>query len=368
MVHFLGNFGASQALESWLHAPSELKRLSYGSVCIVFGSPGTGKTYGVQSACQACGKDLTLLDSQEIASFKEFRDRLEKLAFSDVSSQFRIRQQSNRIICLDELEAVLSFDRTFLPSLVKLLEAQTLAHIPLIITCHYGDQKKLLDLCKKVHVVELYAPSDTDVYLFLKQKYAHVPAETLLTIAEQCYGNIAHALHMLEMEKSQTITHGKVLGNAEIEKIPSLIEVYARPDRNINRRVFHEDPWLHPLRFHENLPFELQQRKGLQCRKLATYQQILEGLCTWDQMMSALKGGDLSSAIEYVSHVALQVHDHERKKGASASMDEFTKMFSHLSLEKKNQMMMADSDWYGMQSYHKQVYDQLTRKSKKISA
>ena len=362
---WVGNHLAYQKFLAWLaRSFDSTSKLSMESVCIIIGPPGVGKTYGMRHACAKLQKVLHTLDSQNIHNFKDCKDHICKMCSSNITSQFMQVTRADQIVCLEELETLMSMDRTFCHSLQKLLESKALPHVPIVMTCQYHEKRKVLEALEGATVIELCVPSEVDVLVFLRRRGTHVKSDMLLAIAESCQGNIGNALNMLEAEElgSSEGDGAQRIENGKIDTIPAFLEVYGTACPEIANRVFHEDPWLHPLRFHENLPHEMRQRKGLHIKKQRAYIEILKGMCVWDYMMSKNKGEDQMIPIAYVAHQVLHLRWMERKKQCEKSQDNFTKMFSHLSLEKKNQIATHHDEWENIGSYHKSMFEQHTKK------
>ena len=134
--------------------------------------------------------------------------------------------------------------------------------------------------------------------------------------------------------------------------------------------LFEQDPWLHPLRFHENIIHEWTIRKGIYNDKEHAYIDTLQLLCIWDQLMSYCKINDsnMNIAVELSSYIPIYIANFSKKKNAISSMDEFTRMFNYLSLKKKNIVALYANDfpWMTIGSYFKHLYDDKnkTRKQK----
>lgn len=361
---WIGNYHGYKEFISWLTQPINDTKLSYSSICIILGPSGIGKTYGIKEICNRYNKILHIIDSNKITNFKECKEYIYKLCQSNITSQFEKNLRKQQILCIEELETLLSLDRTFLHSLQKLLDTNIYHNIPFIITCQMQDKKKIYEYFSKSKIIELHIPSEADLLLFLRKKSNICKADVLLTIAEQCNGNIGNALYMLEMEERNNKETNNIIDSGKIENIPSLIELYKNPKPELAVKIFYEDPWLHPLRFHENLPHELKQRKGLQVKKNQVYIQILKGICIWDYFMSNQKLDDMSMPINFIAYYTIFLEMFERKKQTDDIHDNFTKMFSHLSLEKKNQIISYQDQWENIGSYHKSILENNNKKKK----
>lgn len=384
---FVGNEKAGHELQAWLEKTDFASRLGFQSVLFISGPSGVGKTWGVKKACTDRGMTINMLDTNTVNQYKDFEDILTKLASSDITTQFGFVKKKDVVVCIDELEALAMLDRTFIASLLKLLQSQSLPHIRIIITCQMVEQKKMMEIQKHTTNIQLESPSQEVVFAFLRDLYPDKPERMMRSISMSCFGNLGVALHAVEMrerrkkrvDKEQTpppavsktgkkmirlrkaapsilpakqeVCYGKggdeswekedekLLREqcAKIDVAVSLETVFKGDDIEKTRRLFMEDPWIHPLRFYENLQNEFKQRKGSSVDKQKVYGKLIAGMCYWDVMISKLNelDHDLAMPSEYVAHLTLHLNDLERKKSLTTNED-FTRLFSQLSLEKKN--------------------------------
>jgi hypothetical protein len=368
MAYFIGNFFAEKEIVRWMQASPASNRLTPASLLIIVGPVGTGKTYGVSKLCEDLGKTVHVIDSNTVENFKGAKDKLIKLTSANVATQFQSTKRGEQVVLVDAVETLLTLDRSFLHSFQKMFDTHTLPFLHVILTVQVTEKKRVMEAFPSATLVELNIPNDSDVLLFLrKTSNGSVPVETLSSIVDHACGNISVALHMLEMEHIGTEdTHAKESNQSKhnIDKISTLSDVYLHACPQTAYYVFCEDPWLHPLRFHENLQNEWAERKGLVAKKQKVYLSLMQDICTWDMFMSRFKGGDLHIPTDFIAHSVHQLRALERKKNASPPTDEFTKMFSHLSLEKKNQVSAYESEFDSFGSYFKSVADQMLRPKK----
>jgi hypothetical protein len=345
---FVGNFCAYKDLLAWLSRPPKegTAPLSHASVLYVAGPPGSGKTHGVLRACEELGLAVTVLDTHCASSFKEFYESFRKLCSSDITTQFGWMPADKVVFLIDELDALTALDRSFATSFHKMLDASSLPHRRIIVTCHQGDAKKLA--AGKSPLLELRPAEDGDLLPLLRQHAPHIAITELLSILDRSRGNIGYALNMLQMSQAgSAMDYGRVMEGPTLAK---------------TRPLFLEDPWIAPLRFHENLPAELARRKGTPTAKAPAYIGMLTDLCIWDVLMTRFKGDELTMPTEYIALATskLDAFPRKAKAGAMGTSDDFTRIFSHLSLEKKNQVALEGADPIfreGLHSYHKTLYD-----------
>lgn len=357
---FIGNFKAYQDLLTWLQKCDFPVKLSQSSLLYVVGPVGVGKTHGVTEACKELGLTLQKIDTNDVGNFKEFYDIFHKMCASDITAQFGCVQKESIVFLIDELDAFIALDRTFLSCFQKLIDTNVLPHARVIITTNAFDPKKEM---AGAHRINLFAPDEGDIISFLRKAFPDERMETLLRVAETCNGNLSYALRMLQAKDGGTESSQ----SNKMDKYATMSDLYIYPTVDIARRVFNEDVWIMPLRFHENLVSEWKCRKGSTVLKKQIYGSLMQSICTWDMMMSYFKGDDFTIPIELLSQSVCKIGRLERKKNAAPPKDEFARIFSHLSLEKKNMVALEQSSYLtdGLNSFHRHLYDTVINKKGK---
>jgi SpoVK/Ycf46/Vps4 family AAA+-type ATPase len=338
---FIGNQLKYHELLTWLQN-------GFGAaerVCVVTGPVGCGKTYGIKAATAETGKLVSIFDSTTCSNGKDFLDKFTKATQSNVVAQFTHTGMSDRIMFIDELDALLTIDRTFLSNLKNIPQG-----IRLLIACSL-DTVKRIPIAHKL--ISINAASEADILIFLKEstsgdakakagKTKAVSAKLLVETAEMCNGNIGAALKYIPK-----------LGLTD--PFPEVGSIYRSPEGAA--AVFQLDVWLNPLRFHENLLYELKQR--LQPRQKAkVYASLMEDLCTWDFLMTR----NIEAAEYAVAFIAAAVKKLNRlplKKSAPPPQAEFTRLINLLSVRKKALNALYTSGtgmefpWHEIGSYEK---------------
>ena len=321
---FIGNVLKYNELVAWIgkHSEPEPELESESeSICVVSGPTGCGKTFGIKAAIAASGKMLDVFDSTTCTNGKDFLEKFTKVTQSNVLAQFTQTSTNNRIVFIDELDALLAIDRTFLSNLKGLLRT-----VRVIIACS-------TEIAKRINIphkhISLNAASETDIMLFLKslnsgggsrgRARASANAKVLVEAAETCNGNIGLALKYIPK-----------MGNRDA--FPEVGTVYRNTDNAYT--IFAIDTWLNPLRFHENLLHEMKQR--LQPRiKIQIYESLMYDLCIWDVLMTKDATGGGEFALNYISLNVKKLDKLQLKKLAAPSQTEFTRLINMLSVRKK---------------------------------
>jgi hypothetical protein len=360
---FVGNHIAYEELLGWLKKDLQQNaKLSYDSVCLVSGASGIGKTTGVIKAVESLNQKLIKIDCTSCINSKDFKDILLKVATSDLIAQLE-HTSIERVILIDELEAFVSLDRTFVNSFVNILDSKSFRNIKIIITCSLPDLK----FFAKCKIISLYYPKEADIIVFLRNEFPMLSYSTILEIAESCNGNISSAIMTARFEIIG-VNNDHVSTIASPDFIPDVAALFTDISKEKTTCILIQDPWLHPLRFHENILCELKQRKGLQILKYNIYFKILTGMCEWDQMMSFFKGKDLLIPTEYVTSLIQTVKVLQNKKNHIPNVNNFTRLFNYLSLKKKNKIALYSHEfpWNTLSNVHRNIIEQ-PKKSKKFS-
>ena len=390
---FIGNLRQYTRLVSWIEKSVESGEiLSYKHICIVIGASGIGKTHGIENAIKSTSKHLYRLNNLDCNNSKDFRDLLTKITSAHIVSQINNISNNQKVIWLDDFDSYLIFDRTFLHTLQNILDDEKFPAIKIIISTTSADIKHYNKFYTLGSIIKLNIPEIADIILFLRHTYKNLAVRIISQIAETSNGSVSCAIHMANIENR--ILSNKLIENEENElkesidedtqplneiittndNFPELVHLFNEPyDINVGRFLYDQDPWLHPLRFHENVLNEFKLRKGLQDDKNKTYIDILELFCKWDQLMSYAKindGSGMNIAIELIAHVSYLLKDYPKKKNVNSSMDEFTRMFNYLSLKKKNAVALyiPDFPWIKIGNYYKHLYDDLNKIKKQPKA
>jgi hypothetical protein len=339
MEYPLGNGWIWKQLET--HIQVDKVSLSPESCVFVLGASGIGKTFTVGKVCSDV--DVCWIHSHNCSNAKEFHDILEKRLQTNLVQRLTQTSQK-RVIVIDELDTLLQLDRNIMTALNDMLEKKR-SHQPVICIGHHQLEKKIKSTFPKSQVFVCTPPSETEICLWLRKvSDGACSYETLLQIADACNGNVMYALQLLEMETKTTCGDdgSKMVGDKMDDNI-QFQRLFQNPTRDEAVKILLDDPWLNPLRFHENLPKELTQRKGLMMDKERFYYETLEALCEWDSMMK--EGMEPMIAIEHVASMVVQLQRLEKKKRQTdVSLTDFTKVFSSLSLQKKHEKLMYSTN------------------------
>ena len=379
---FIGNEAAYEALTQWIGTPVGGSvpdaKLCKECVCVVAGASGSGKSHGVRSAVAESSRHLYVLNKDMCSNSKEFKEYLIKLVTSNVMMHFSNTPLSECILVIDDVETLLAVDRTFVNSFNLLFASDIkIPAIKIIMTCNLSEFKIVTKNLQYDRAIVLNKIPISSIVEWLNSHGQTLPSIKIKEIAIDCDGNLSTGLNMLRLSSASASTSANASTSASAsatvatpyDTFPEVAKIYRLMNRPYIRSIFEQDPWLHPLRFHENLLHELHSRHGSVKTKADAYVRILRNLCDWDRMMANGKGADLSYAIEHATGTALILTDVSRIKCRDhvENVDNFTRMFNYLSLKKKNQITLyeshaqnnfSDFPWQNVGSAHKRSYEQ----------
>jgi len=340
--------------------------IGFGSLLFLIGNTGTGKTHMVKSICAEADYDLIVVHSHNCEGAKEMTDRIVKAARSRLVQALTGHYRPT-VILIDELDTLIQMDRLALAALADLLQAGELPHVPIVAVCPPSCLRKLGPFKSRSATVHCHPLSEGDIFLLLKSRAESAVAvagagasprcDELLRIAQAAAGNLHVAVRLLDerlaapapapapapspaAEPAAAPAEQRLLfGNTDGEADFRSVFQDPTPEKLADMiRVFSDDPWLHPLRFHENLIKEIRNRKGLAKEKRSIYGALLRALTDWDALMIT---GHTDLALETLAiNIQTRLSRLPRRVRAAVSEDDlqdFTKIFSQISIYKKQE-------------------------------
>lgn len=295
----------------------------------IMGASGVGKTYAVNAITAEMGIDVFHVDSHNCINSRDLKTILDRQLSTNLIQAVSGGQPRRRVLFIDELESLYQLDRTIITTLTSYMVPKFL----IVCACNITLDRKIRSVfTPPTSTVLLFsAPSESDICLFLKSAFPSKTYQEILDAAEKCYGNLSTAIHMMTASQKES----------DKDDVPISFEsMFVTKSKDQIHHILSEDPWLSPLRFHENLPKELMKRKGTAIQKEACYKHILNHICNWDLMMQHMD--ETSVPIEYVIGAIMQIHTLQRKSKTQddTATSDFTKLFSNLSLQRKNEKLM----------------------------
>jgi hypothetical protein len=284
----------------------------------ITGNSGIGKSYRINKLCSDLNLFIININSYNCCTSKQLTDLLFKAFVSSLIQQLTNNTQ-NKIIIIDEFETLLSFDSTMN---IHLLNFLTTCHKHIPIICIVSNNIKLGEIKKQCILYELPLLNNNEIYDILIKYKPDINFTDTINIAIQYNYNIKTCI--------QVITNTYFNNN---DKILDITELYANNfNRDNFKRIINKDQWLIPLKFHENLIIELNNRNGLKTVKNLFYKTFISNFCYFDIIMN--KNNEI--AIDYFISVIHTLFLFKHKNNKMHSLTNFTKLLSYLSLQKKN--------------------------------
>jgi hypothetical protein len=290
------------------------------------------------AAAEATGKMTSVFDSSTCLNGKDFKEKILKTTQSNVLAQFAARSYADRMVFIDELDALLSIDRTFLSNLKGMPQA-----IKVVIAATPEAARRLAIPHK---LITLNAASQGDILAFLREREKklgrRLNAKRLLEAVELCSGNLACAIRHSDVSYNKKGTQKKLqptMEDSQRDAFSDFAGIYR--NTSLAYQVFSVDSWLNPLRFHENLVHEMKQRtkprQGKHPQKEDVYRDLMGDFCFWNTCMSS---GSEDIAMHYLAAATKRLDPLTLKKTAAPPAAEFTRLINMLSVRKKGMIGM----------------------------
>ena len=295
-------------------------KLSYNSCLFITGNSGIGKSYRINKLCNELDLFIININSYNCCSSKQLTDLLFKAFVSSLIQQLTHNIQ-NKIIIIDEFETLLSFDSTMNIHLLHFLNT-THKHIPIICICSNDIIKKLGEIKKKCLFYELPPLNDNEIHNILISYNPKIVFKESIEIIKKSNYNIKKCI--------QIVSNTYYNNNDDIYDITELYSINF--NRNNFKQIILKEQWIIPLKFHENLIIELNNRISIKSIKYNFYKKFIYNFCYFDIMM--MKNNEI--AIDYFISIIHQLFTLKYKQNKTHNLDNFTKILSYLSLQKKN--------------------------------
>lgn len=300
------------------------QKLCFDHLLFIAGNSGIGKTHSVRAICEHLDLFIVNITTTNCGSSADLNDLMTK-ALTSSMIQTLTNNKQQKIIVIDEFESMMTIDRTINTTLYNILNAHKLRAVPIICVISADMVKRIGPIKKKCKIIELDMPTDQDIAQLLQGEYPEKAVDDIKQACADANGNISQCLKKLH---SQQNINDNMDENLHIDLLYS-----STFNRDRTRKLLSTDPWLMPLKYHENLIKELQNRKMTIQKSKDHYRAFMNDLIYFDHMMC---NNAMDIGIECFTSMTGQLADFAIKKNAISRVDNFTKMLSYLSLQKKN--------------------------------
>jgi DNA polymerase III delta prime subunit len=332
----------------------------------IYGDPGSGKTTFIVNILKEINYDVIKYDAGDVRN-KSIIDTITKHNMADRNIMSMFEKKVKRIaIIMDEIDGMNNGDKGGINSLIKIirpkktkkqkLEETTLN--PIICIGNYHIDKKIKELMKVCHVIELKSPNKQQILLILKNL---IPS----FISEEIQTNIINYIQF-DLRKLKTIyellkNNDKILNNNSIKNI-FLQKSYNDDTRKITKKLINNnypiedhltimnetDRTIVGLLWHENIIDVLE--KTSKEESIPFYLKILDNMCFADYIdritfqKQIWQFNEMSSMIKTFKNNKIY-HDlfsSKRKIKFNPSEVRFTKVLTKYSTEYNNSVFIQN--------------------------
>jgi len=326
----------------------------------IYGEPGSGKTIFVTNILKELGYDIIRYDAGDIRN-KSIIDTITKHNMADKNIMSMYYKKIQRIaIIMDEIDGMNNGDKGGINSLIKIirpkktkkqrLEEMTLN--PIICIGNYHIDKKIKELMKVCHVIELKSPTKLQVLSLINVLIPELIEEKIKTnLIDFIQGDLRKLSTIYELHKNKQ----NILNNSIIQNI-FLMKSYNDDTRKITKKLINNnytidehltimnetDRTIVGLLWHENIIDVLGKTK--KDESIPFYLNILDNMCFADYIdritfqKQIWQFNEMSSLIKTFKNNQLYHSSFSLKKKQKFNPAEvrFTKVLTKYSTEYNN--------------------------------
>lgn len=333
-------------IKEWINKQIDItnSRLSFENFLFVCGNSGIGKTHSILKICEELNLFVSYLTTNNCSSSVELKDCIVKNTSSSLI-QILTNDTKKKIIIIDEFDSMISLDRTINTTMFNILAEKKYKLVPIICISSLDVVKKIGNIKKKCEIIELGHPTNEDIYCLLKNLNKNISEEMLKNVINKSNNNLYQCMNNISIENSRFL----------YDKTDDIINVNELYGKTYNQeyivKLLLNDPWLYPLRYHENLINELQNRELTTKRQHEFYKHFMNNIVFFDLLMY---NNLIQDACHVFTLMTYNLYKINHKKNKSSDLSNFTKILSYLSLQKKNIKKNYTSVFpiYQLDSYH----------------
>jgi hypothetical protein len=326
MKELCGNKEIYSSIISWLRNFNYKIKISTDSCIIVTGKTCVGKTYSINKICNYLNYEIININNNNCFNSEQLNDVIFKSATSSLL-QVLTGNIRNKVIVIDNFDCIYISDKTINTTLLKILTDGKIKNIPIICISNNEIIKKIGDIKKNCKIYDIAVPTKEEVIENINNMSGHSKKQ-LGHLYDLSNGNMQKIFCDVQRNSDEILYEEHVENDCDINIL--YLNIF---DRNQVIRIINKDPWMIPLKFHENIIIELDNRKISLKNKIEYYKNFIEIMCLYDYYM--FKNNNEACITIFASNV-YYLSLFKYKKGAVSNIGKFTKMLSYLSLQKKN--------------------------------
>ena len=332
----------------------------------IYGHPGSGKTTFITNILKELDYDIIKYDAGDIRN-KSIIDTITKHNMSDKNVMSMFYKKIQRIaIIMDEIDGMNNGDKGGINSLIKIIrpkktKKQRLEEItlnPIICIGNYHIDKKIKELMKVCHVIELKSPTKPQMSLIIDNIMPTIEDENIKSnIINFIQGDLRKLKTIYELYKSKQ----NILNNNIIQNI-FLMKSYNDDTRKITKKLINNnysidehltimnetDRTIVGLLWHENIIDVLG--KTNKDESVPLYLKILDNICFADYIdritfqKQIWQFNEMSSLIKTFKNNKIYHDEKSSKKKQTFNPTEvrFTKVLTKYSTEYNNSIFIQN--------------------------
>jgi len=332
----------------------------------IYGDPGSGKTAFVTKILKELNYDIIKYDAGDIRN-KSIIDTITKHNMSDKNVMSMFHKNIQRIaIIMDEIDGMNNGDKGGINSLIKIIrpkktKKQRLEEItlnPIICIGNYHIDKKIKELMKVCHVIELKSPTKPQMSSIIDQIIPTLQDENIkVNVINYIQGDLRKLSTIYELYKNKK----DILNNNIIQNI-FLMKSYNDDTRKITKKLINNaypieehltimnetDRTIVGLLWHENIIDVLGKVKKEE--SIPFYLKILDNMCFSDYIdritfqKQIWQFNEMSSLIKTFKNNKLYHEEFALKKKQKFNPAEvrFTKVLTKYSTEYNNSIFIQN--------------------------
>jgi hypothetical protein len=210
----------------------------------IYGEPGSGKSTFVTNILKEIGYDIIKYDAGDIRN-KSIIDTITKHNMSDKNVMSMFYKKIQRIaIIMDEIDGMNNGDKGGINSLIKIIrpkktKKQRLEEItlnPIICIGNYHIDKKIKELMKVCHVVELKSPTKQQMTTLVDKLIPNLDENIKVNVINFIQGDLRKLKNIYELYKNKQ----NILNNNIIQNI-FLMKSYNDDTRKITKKLINSN-------------------------------------------------------------------------------------------------------------------------------
>ena len=263
----------------------------------IYGDPGTGKTHFIKKLLTELNYDIIKYDAGDIRN-KSIIEMITKQNMSDTNVLSMLQRKSQKIsIIMDEIDGMNNGDKGGINSLIKLIrpkktkkqKQEDITFNPIICIGNYHIDKKIKELMKVCHVIELKTPKQEEIRKILGVVMPNITNELATKVCIYVQGDLRKLKKVCSIytENKDILTEDMIehtfkqkAYNEDIKKI--ILKLLNNPyDMSNHNMIMNEtDRTIVGLLWHENIVDVLSKME--RSKSFPFYERILENICFAD--------------------------------------------------------------------------------------